>query len=389
MHLDIPSVMFLSAVSCLSIAVAMFVVAGHYPVGVSQAMRRWGEASAALALGAAFIFFRTSVPDFLSVVLGNTLIVTGFGLAYLAIRSLHGRPATHDRWVLVWVLLCFALYGGTFVSDDDINLRIVLVSVLKLPVLLMIVRELWAGGGNGRRPIEGLLIVVYLAYALVSGVRAVDTMSGGDLSHSSFFGDPMQQFSIIAFFLTVSVSSLFFMLALGEVLTAELYQRATTDALTGIYNRHAFEELASREIARSQRTGRYPSMLMVDIDHFKRINDRCGHATGDAVLCAVVGAIQGALRQQDFVGRWGGEEFCILLPETGRLDALMVAERLRTSVMELPAVDASKMETVTVSIGVTCPYDRDSGFSAMLAAADEALYKAKFGGRNRVVMAGV
>ena len=388
MLLDIPSVMFLSAVTCLSIALAMFVVAGHYPAGVSRAMHRWGEASAALALGAAFIFFRTSLPGFVSVVLGNTLIVSGFGLAYLAIRLLHGRPATHERWVLAWVVFSFGLYWFAFARFGDINLRIVLVSVLKLPVLLMIVRELWAGGEQGRRPIEGLMIIVYLAYALVSAVRVLDTLSGGGLSHSSFFGDPVQQFSIIAFFLTVSVSSLFFMLALGEVLTAELYQRATTDALTGIYNRHAFEELASREIARSQRTGRYPSMLMVDIDHFKRINDRCGHATGDAVLCAVVGAIQKALRQQDFVGRWGGEEFCILLPETGRMDALMVAERLRTSVMELPAIDAARMETVTVSIGVTCPYDRESGFGTMLAAADEALYKAKFGGRNRVVLAG-
>jgi diguanylate cyclase (GGDEF)-like protein len=105
------------------------------------------------------------------------------------------------------------------------------------------------------------------------------------------------------------------------------------------------------------------------------------------VLRAVVGAIQGALRQQDFVGRWGGEEFCVLLPETGQIDALHVAERLRCSVMEMPL--SAVAQAVTVSIGVSSPYAHECSFSAMIEVADDALYKAKFGGRNRVVISGV
>ncbi|TVT45787.1 MAG: GGDEF domain-containing protein [Denitromonas halophila] len=387
MHLDIPTVTFLAAVSCLSVALAMWVVAGRYPPVVARAMFRWGGACGLSAFGALLVFLRGTLPDFLSVVVGNTVIVGGFAMAYHAIRVLHERTGPSDRLAAVWVLVCFALYWTAFELNRDINLRIILVATLKIPVLALIVRELWVGSQRGRRAVELMLLSVYLLYAVVSALRALNVMMTSALDLDSFLSDPVQQFSFVAYFLTLSVSSLFFMLALGEVLTAELYQRATTDPLTGIYNRHAFEELALREISRAQRTGRYPSMLMVDIDHFKQINDRYGHTAGDGVLRAVVGAIQGALRQQDFVGRWGGEEFCVLLPETGQIDALHVAERLRCSVMEMPL--SAVAQAVTVSIGVSSPYAHECSFSAMIEVADDALYKAKFGGRNRVVISGV
>jgi diguanylate cyclase (GGDEF)-like protein/PAS domain S-box-containing protein len=159
---------------------------------------------------------------------------------------------------------------------------------------------------------------------------------------------------------------------------------ATTDSLTGLFNRRHFFELSRREFARSSRNGNSLVMLMIDIDHFKNINDTYGHQTGDAVLEALAALGKACIRSADIIGRIGGEEFTILLPETTLENGIAVAERFRHRVerMQIDTDDATI--TITVSIGVARASAGRPGFDDVLAQSDRALYKAKCDGRNRV-----
>ena len=165
---------------------------------------------------------------------------------------------------------------------------------------------------------------------------------------------------------------------------AELVRLATTDALTETANRRHFLELAERETGRAQRHGHPLSLLMADIDRFKSINDRYGHAAGDAVLKAYVSALRGALRQEDVLGRLGGEEFGILLPDTDMDSALDVAERLRRLVGEMEVNFDGAGLRPTHSIGVAVLRPTCGSFAELMSRADAALYEAKRRGRNCV-----
>ncbi len=160
---------------------------------------------------------------------------------------------------------------------------------------------------------------------------------------------------------------------------------ASTDSLTGLVNRRVLTEAIAREFERFGRYGSQGSLMMVDIDHFKRVNDKHGHAAGDTVLRAVAQTLAGAVRPLDAVGRIGGEEFGLFLPETELDGAAVLAERLRGEVEGLRvALDGAGEVGVTVSVGVTSFRAEDPNWESALGRADAALYAAKNGGRNRI-----
>ena len=168
-------------------------------------------------------------------------------------------------------------------------------------------------------------------------------------------------------------------------LERKLERMATTDQLTGALNRHAFFSRAKGELARSQRYDHPLAMLMLDLDHFKQVNDTYGHAAGDDVLRAFALSCRAELRDTDIFGRLGGEEFAAVLVETNEEQALMVAQRLRT-ITESSSVPADGGITIsiTTSIGVTMLQDTDD-VATLLKRADMGLYDAKETGRNKVI----
>jgi diguanylate cyclase (GGDEF)-like protein len=173
------------------------------------------------------------------------------------------------------------------------------------------------------------------------------------------------------------------MMANAELI-ARAQHAADHDHLTGARSRRAFFELAARERSRALRAASPLSLLLFDVDHFKRINDTHGHATGDRVLADIVERAGAAVRNIDVVARLGGEEFAVLLPDTAEDTALLVAERLRHALDRAPDGAARIEAGYTVSIGVAT-LDPDESIEAMLSRADAALYAAKAGGRNTVV----
>jgi diguanylate cyclase (GGDEF)-like protein len=164
----------------------------------------------------------------------------------------------------------------------------------------------------------------------------------------------------------------------------ELYALATIDALTGLLNRRRLLELAEQDLARAVRYGRPLSLIAIDLDHFKQVNDRYGHAAGDVVLGAVADVLRAQTRQHDLVGRIGGEEIAVILPETGLEAARQLAQRIRQQIGALmPVVDCMTI-SVTVSLGVAEAGPEDVSIQDTLKRADRALYRAKDRGRDRV-----
>ena len=171
-----------------------------------------------------------------------------------------------------------------------------------------------------------------------------------------------------------------------KALEASLMKLSREDPLTGLYNRRTILDSLDEEMTRGQRYKHPLSLLMMDIDYFKRINDRWGHPAGDEVLKSFATECRSMMRDNDRMGRFGGEEFVMVLPETGKPDAALVAERIRktTSEMCIRARQDMAHIPVTVSIGVTTASDGDDA-EVVIARADEAMYAAKNAGRNRVI----
>ena len=172
---------------------------------------------------------------------------------------------------------------------------------------------------------------------------------------------------------------------------AQLRRASRTDAKTGLLSAAAWEKEAAVQIARARRTHSPLAVAMIDLDHFKAVNDTYGHLVGDAVLKSTAAAITARLRAYDLAGRFGGEEFSVLLPSSDASEALATAERLRATLGEITVPgsgDGGELQRITVSIGVASLDDGTTGLIGLLTAADAALYQAKRSGRNAVCLAG-
>jgi diguanylate cyclase (GGDEF)-like protein len=181
------------------------------------------------------------------------------------------------------------------------------------------------------------------------------------------------------------LASFGFVLMCNDRSQADLERLAATDPLTGVLNRRMLEELVAGQLADARRHLRPLSVLLIDADHFKAINDEFGHEAGDHALRALVGAVRPQLRPNDLIGRLGGEEFVVVLGATQAPEAMQVAERLRAAVAALPLLVGGRHVALSVSIGVaTQEAQEPDDFGALLRCADGAMYAAKRAGRNCV-----
>lgn len=200
------------------------------------------------------------------------------------------------------------------------------------------------------------------------------------------FGDPVGSLRLVGpGFLVFSLV----VLSLAADRIAKLRVAARTDPLTGLANRSVLYERLALELARARRSGGPLAVAVLDLDHFKRFNDRFGHLVGDKLLVSAAVALRDATRDTDLVARYGGEEFVVLLPETGRTEAIVCLERVRVAIASIRVPGATEGTTASLGVAVFEPSVSPGSFStsAFLRQADGALYAAKAGGRNRIVLA--
>lgn len=387
-----PSAAFSLLVVTMALSIVMLFVLQSLAHSGARGIREWTAANALAVVALPLFAVRGKIPDPLSVELANTLLLGTSAL------MLAGFRRCLDRRIPWWRLLaCIALGLGAIVwfhdVHDAINMRVVAMSLLHGAFCLegaLVVRQ-----ALGKAPraypylftsCAGLFIgAAYLARA-VAYARLADGMP--------LLADATLN---VLFFAMGTVALP--MLTLGAVMmtNAGIIARATYaadhDYLTGARSRRAFFDLAERERMRAQRTRASLSLLLFDVDHFKRINDTHGHATGDRVLVDIVARTRTVVRGIDVCARLGGEEFAVLLPDTGHEMALRVAERLRaafdTPPRPGPGMGSGHGQTgvpYTVSLGAAT-LEAGETIAALLSRADQALYAAKAGGRNTVVAA--
>lgn len=330
--------------------------------------------------------FDGHIPRFYTVVLANLLAdLAAYVFLHAAILELTGSKRRITLFSVILMALWLTATLALFFPHDHHAHRVVIGSILLgLQVLqsgLYLIRHQEKGV---RVPAIFTATILFL-FAAFNFLRAGYVALHG-LPESILAPSRLQVVSIIAF-LTAPLGLAFGIFWMSTAKLRLNFERlASTDPLTGLWNRRFFRLACEKELARSLgQTGTF-SLLVADIDHFKRINDRHGHLTGDTVLCAIVAAIQADLRPFDLLGRWGGEEFVVLLPDCSPADALEVAERLRAGVQAsvLSAPDASPIH-VTMSLGVATCQGPGDVLDEIFRRADDALYQAKASGRNRAL----
>lgn len=304
--------------------------------------------------------------------------VSTYSLGLVAIAKLVGQ---HYSRLSIWLPLAVAPVVFLALADDTPT-RIAAGSGLFGAQQLLILRCLLRSSPTEFGPSRTLaigghaVVVALLALRVVYALRFPDRINAGE--------QWLTMVTMIVGYCTLIVLAFAYLLMLRDQLDGENRRMAQTDALTGVLSRRAFFERALSEWSRGKRHTQGTALLMLDLDHFKHVNDTYGHAVGDAVLVHFSRTVQQALRQHDLFGRYGGEEFIVLLPQTPIDDARRTAERLRGAVAGASLPDG--VPAVTISVGVGWSVDCLQPLDEMLQVADKALYRAKEQGRNRVEM---
>nr|HPG93193.1 GGDEF domain-containing protein [Dokdonella sp.] len=263
--------------------------------------------------------------------------------------------------------------------------RIVLMSLVISVLSGLGVRAIYRKGETITRP-EHMVATMLIVGIVIMLARILRLPDMGMLSLTG--STPMQGIVFTYASLLPVIATSGFLLMCGDRLNKDLSRLAMLDPLTGVSNRRTMTELANKAIAASKRHGRALSLLILDIDHFKRINDQFGHEAGDLALCRFVQLVREMMRESDVIARLGGEEFVLILPDSDERAALAVAERIRQRLDNSDFSISGWPVPLRASIGVGTLGPEVSNLETLLRETDRAMYEAKRSGRNRVVAVG-
>ena len=384
MAAHVPTMLAMIIASSLMMAASMAVVGwGRRRDGLG----RWAAALLVNAIGHLLIMLRGLIPDVLSIMVGNLMLSSVFVGMIAAVYQFQGRPV---RWaVLLAPPLLVLVFVSVYINNYPARVSFVglVIGLQAVWALLAALSHRHATVGRG----QWLLVAGLSLEAVVLGGRALVAISTHSEATNILQSSALQTLTFLATFSVVLVSSVGFVFMSRDRADENNRVLAALDPLTGVANRRSLIAALDRDVARAQRMREPMALMMVDIDHFKDVNDQYGHPAGDRVLCSVVNVLRQRVRAQDLVGRYGGEEFMVLLPDTGLVGAQQLARALCKAVEEsrCPADGVPGPGiAVTVSIGVFGGrLESGDSWDMLIAAADRALYQAKNNGRNRVEVA--
>jgi len=349
-----------------------------------RAVAWWGSADLLRAVSVALFGMFGSVSEAVTIDLANAILLLSFAVTWTGARVFDGRPplpmyvlAGPIAWIVVAHLPAFA---------GDIELRSLLASGIITTYTWMTAYEFWRGRNEplvSRWPAIFILFAHGSLYLLRTPLAFMLPWAPTTQLFDSVW---LTALSFEALLFTISIS--FILLAMAKE-RSEFRQRtaALVDPLTGIANRRAFLQESGDLVQRHVAAPRPTAVLLLDLDHFKSINDRFGHAIGDRVLRVFADTARENLRSTDLIGRMGGEEFAAVLDNVGPVKAAALAERIRTAFADAAAEIDGRPVAATVSIGLAIGQMQALDLTALLAQADQALYLAKSRGRNRVELA--
>lgn len=386
-NLDAFTLAVVSAVAAMFMAITM---AGIYLAGNRErAIADWAFAGLMFCLGHALgnlsLTENTLLDRHLLLALINASVALGYGMLLLGVQHHLERP----RSTLVVIGSTVVVLLSTWqlpLMNQSLVMRVGLLTVVFVAISTAAAVLLWRAGDSALQPYRRAVSVVMMLNAATLVARALYMAMADELPI-----DPSSQsvlvpvfFSSVLFFMALTVS-----LSLMLFRRKEVYLRylARHDALTGLLNRYSLDEFAAREMARARRGEDDLSLVVLDLDNFKNVNDRFGHAAGDHVLVEAAGRIRSAIREEDVAFRIGGEEFLILLPGARGTFAQQVAERLRRLLAREPIVHRDREIVVSTSAGVVTFDPIADDWESLQRRADQALYRAKEQGRNRVEVA--
>ena len=373
-RIDPRTVILLAGVMGAFMAGIMYALKRSYPPAI-KGLGEWALALALISVGGVLGFGVGFLPDVVSITLPRLLFPSGLLLAYVGTQRFFGLTPRMWPWVVVIAAVVLAQMWFTFVAPS-FHMRLVLSGSLGVCLLMAYVHLLHQQGVSTFA--RALTVGVLLTLMAIVLMRIVTTfiwpVGEGVLDTSTHHLIYVTGFSFGIVLLSVSL-----VLMATERLHSEVAYLASHDSLTNAFTRRHMNEVCAMEMERSQRHGHSMALLIMDLDHFKSVNDTYGHQRGDGLLVDFVTKVQALLRRPDQLGRFGGEEFVALLPETSLDEAMGVAERIRA------ACAASDQEPCrTVSIGVTTNHTAGDSVGSLIARADAAMYQAKARGRNRV-----
>ncbi len=339
-------------------------------------------------VGAAFLLVRGHI---VSVLAADVALLNAFVLLHIAVLHLARRPKVRLWHGLVLLCVQAVVDGAQIAGWASGRARVVAIGLL-VALQAAATAAVLFGLARGKVRAPALYsAVLLLGFGALNVVRSFVIGTG---SGTHFFRERLGYLTFTLFIAVALGLAFGFFWMTTSSLTAEVEYIASTDPLTRVYNRRVFLKWCEKELLRTQRSCVPFSLLMVDLDHFKQINDNFGHQRGDEVLCAMVERMQDSVRGIDILCRWGGEEFAVLLPNAPEAATQIVAERIRANIQKamIPLSNAAEHDaeplSLTASIGAATYRDLDDDIAAMLLRADRALYQAKSSGRNRVLVAG-
>ncbi len=385
MQLDVGSMAISCSFLATLVASILFAARRSYEPDIHASLTIWATALLFVVISSApFVWsLAASLPV---IVIGNSSLVAGYTGFAMALRRFMARPLPLAVYVLpLLAVVVGTIFFSTIVPSYSLRVALVIVFLLALQATLVrpIFHSLRRGGEVGQR----VVALSFLASIVALVARLAWEWRPAAPSLSWLAGIDVVGLHMLLIWMTPVVASIGFLLMCNERLMRATRHLAETDALTGIYGRRAILEQSEFALASARGNGLPMSVLMIDADHFKLVNDHHGHEAGDAVLVELVRRLRNALRSDDVIGRVGGEEFLALLPGTDGRSALEIADRLLNAVRVTPIDHEVLSVSMTLSIGVAAFAGRDANLDALIRRADAALYAAKDAGRDRAVLA--
>ncbi len=370
------------ALTLVTLGMTLILVLAAYHSGSEQGLRHWALGNVALTLGILLHVSQGLAHHSLSEIFASGLMLLGLGVIWLGVRAFKGL-SQHQSGPILFALVLMVALGYFHYVDDRNDMRLLITGyalgslcLLSASELLIAVapplrRAYWFTGGIMLLSGAGLWLIAV-------------TSSRTSLTDLAAASTALQQTTLLGMIIAQTAMAGGFILMTHSRTIETLQSISEHDGLTGTLNRRSMHEQAKALLSHAFERGLPISVVMLDADHFKRINDQFGHQTGDAVLCHMVSRIRTHLRSNDLFGRYGGEEFVLLLPGLDGNEAREVADRIRLAVSEHAQQCTDQRVTLSISLGVAGTGVHGYDYSTLVAAADNALYRAKALGRNRV-----